>query len=131
MLQVSQLNALLQPLALWLSISALGLGVLFSKLQQGVQENRQVLTVARMRAEAEEIYSQRLGDIAPNADKVQGGFSKDDGASVRKVRITSPPRAFPRLMLTLITGLRWCSDGDGRGRQKPQEDCSEHSGLGR
>ncbi|EXF74578.1 hypothetical protein CFIO01_10430 [Colletotrichum fioriniae PJ7] len=68
----------------WSSDYAAGLGVLFSKLQQGVQENRQVLTVARMRAEAEEIYSQRLGDIAPNADKVQGGFSKDDGASVRK-----------------------------------------------
>ncbi|TQN73846.1 Rho-GTPase-activating protein 8 [Colletotrichum shisoi] len=68
----------------WSSDYAAGLGVLFSKLQQGVQENRQILTVARMRAEAEEIYSQRLGDIAPTADKVQGGFSKDDGASVRK-----------------------------------------------
>ncbi|EFQ28068.1 hypothetical protein CGRA01v4_03232 [Colletotrichum graminicola] len=68
----------------WSSDYAAGLGVLFGKLQQGVQENRQVLTVARMRAEAEEIYSQRLGDIAPTADKVQGGFSKDDGASVRK-----------------------------------------------
>ncbi|WYZ38935.1 hypothetical protein EsH8_III_000849 [Colletotrichum jinshuiense] len=68
----------------WSSDYAAGLGVLFSKLQQGVQENRQVLTVARMRAEAEEVYSQRLGDIAPTADKVQGGFSKDDGASVRK-----------------------------------------------
>ncbi|KAJ0388134.1 hypothetical protein COL922a_000765 [Colletotrichum nupharicola] len=68
----------------WSSDYAAGLGVLFSKLQQGVHENRQILTVARLRAEAEDIYSQRLGDIAPAADKVQGGFSRDDGASVRK-----------------------------------------------
>jgi hypothetical protein len=63
-----------------------GLGVLFSKLQQGVTENRQILTVARMRAEAEEVYGQRLADIGPAADKVLGGFGKDDGASIRKVR---------------------------------------------
>ena len=63
----------------------LGLVVLFSKLQQGVLENRQVLTLARLRAEAEEVYSRRLAEIAPAADKVQGGFSRDDGASVRKV----------------------------------------------
>ncbi|KAI8633096.1 hypothetical protein F5Y19DRAFT_288054 [Xylariaceae sp. FL1651] len=68
----------------WTPDYAAGLGVLFSKLQQGVQENRQFLTIARMRAEAEEIYGQRLGDIAPAADKVTGGFSRDDGASVRK-----------------------------------------------
>ncbi|KAF6812896.1 Rho-GTPase-activating protein 8 [Colletotrichum sojae] len=68
----------------WSSDYAAGLGVLFGKLQQGVLENRQVLTVARMRAEAEEVYSQRLADIAPASDKVQGGFSRDDGASVRK-----------------------------------------------
>lgn len=72
-----------------------GLGVLFSKLQQGVVEDRQVLTVARMRAEAEEVYGQRLAEIAPAVDKVQGGFNKDDGASVRKVCdfpcTTAPP----------------------------------------
>ncbi|TDZ22366.1 Rho-GTPase-activating protein 8 [Colletotrichum sidae] len=68
----------------WSSDYAAGLGVLFGKLQQGVLENRQVLTVARMRAEAEEVYSQRLADIAPASDKVQGGFSRDDGATVRK-----------------------------------------------
>jgi hypothetical protein len=38
-----------------------------------------------MRAEAEELYGQRLGDIAPAADKLAGGFARDDGASVRKV----------------------------------------------
>lgn len=69
----------------WSSDYAAGLGVLFTKLQQGVHENRQVLTIARLRAEAEETYGQRLGDIAPAADKVAGGFSRDDGATVRKV----------------------------------------------
>ncbi|KAJ4250612.1 Rho-GTPase-activating protein 8 [Fusarium torreyae] len=68
----------------WSSDYAAGLGVLFSKLQQGVLENRQVLTIARLRAEAEETYGQRLGDIAPSADKIAGGFTRDDGATVRK-----------------------------------------------
>lgn len=68
-----------------------GLGVLFGKLQQGVIENRQLLTIARMRAEAEETYGQRLGDIPFAVDKVQGGFSRDDGASVRKVRLECAP----------------------------------------
>ncbi|KAI1261252.1 hypothetical protein F5Y18DRAFT_402332 [Xylariaceae sp. FL1019] len=68
----------------WTPDYAAGLGVLFSKLQQGVQENQQILTIARMRAEAEEIYGQRLGDITPAADKLAGGFARDDGATVRK-----------------------------------------------
>lgn len=63
---------------------SVGLGVLFTKLQQGVQENRQVLTIARMRAEAEDVYGQKLGDIAPASDKITGGFTSDDGASVKK-----------------------------------------------
>jgi hypothetical protein len=62
-----------------------GLGVLFGKLQQGVAENQQVLTIARMRAEAEELYGMKLGDIGPATDRIQGGFGRDDGASVRKV----------------------------------------------
>lgn len=45
------------------------------------------MTIARMRAEAEETYGQRLADIPVAVDKVQGGFSRDDGASVRKVWI--------------------------------------------
>ncbi|CAK7223083.1 Rho-GTPase-activating protein 8 [Sporothrix curviconia] len=68
----------------WSSDYAAGLGILFGKLQQGVIEDRQLLIVARMRAEAEEVYGQRLGDIPMAVDKVQGGFSRDDGASVRK-----------------------------------------------
>ncbi|KAF4553889.1 RhoGAP domain-containing protein 4 [Elsinoe fawcettii] len=63
---------------------AAGLGVLFQKLQQGVQENQQMLTVARMRAEAEELYSQRLGEIDYTTNRIQGGFQRDDGASVKK-----------------------------------------------
>lgn len=39
-----------------------------------------------MRAEAEDLYGMRLGDIGPATDKISGGFSRDDGASVRKVR---------------------------------------------
>jgi hypothetical protein len=66
------------------------LGVLFGKLQQGVQENQQVLTIARMRAEAEDLYGQRLGDIDSTTMKVEGGFQKDDGASVKKVRRRVP-----------------------------------------
>jgi hypothetical protein len=63
----------------------LGLGVLFDKLQQGVQENHQVLTIARMRADTEELYASRLADIVPATDRISGGFQRDDGASVRKV----------------------------------------------
>lgn len=65
--------------------SRAGLGVLFGKLQQGVVENQQILTIARMRADAEESYGFRLTDITPAVDRMAGGFSRDDGASVRKV----------------------------------------------
>ncbi|EON65054.1 hypothetical protein W97_04289 [Coniosporium apollinis CBS 100218] len=68
----------------WSSDYAGGLGVLFGKLQQGVQENQQVLTIARMRADAEDLYGQRLGDIGPATDRIAGGFSKDEGASTKK-----------------------------------------------
>ena len=59
---------------------------MFGKLQQGVMENQQVLLVARMRADAEETYGSRLGEIPLTVDKYVGGFARDDGASVRKVR---------------------------------------------
>ena len=58
--------------------------MLFGKLQQGVQENQQILTVARMRADAEDVYGQKLGDIDYATNRIEGGFGKDDGASVRK-----------------------------------------------
>jgi hypothetical protein len=66
-------------------LTAAGLGVLFGKLQQGVQENQQILTIARMRADAEEVYGNSLASIAPATERVAGGFSRDEGASVRKV----------------------------------------------
>lgn len=69
----------------WSADYAGGLGILFSKLQQGVMENQQVLTIATMRADAEELYSERLEDIAPTVDRLTGGFARDDGASVKKV----------------------------------------------
>lgn len=71
----------------WSADYAGGLGVLFQKLQQGVIENQQILTIASMRADAEEMYSDRLGDIAPTIDRMNGGFMRDDGASTRKVSV--------------------------------------------
>ncbi|KAJ5938215.1 hypothetical protein N7454_004557 [Penicillium verhagenii] len=69
----------------WTPDYASGLGVLYGKLQQGVVENKQILMIALMRAEAEEQYGLRMGDIAPSVDRLSAaGFSKDDGASVRK-----------------------------------------------
>lgn len=69
----------------WSSDYGAGLGVLFGKLQQGVIENQQMLTIASLRADAEDMYSDKLGDIAPTIDRMHGGFARDDGASVRKV----------------------------------------------
>ncbi|KPI45944.1 Rho-GTPase-activating protein 8 [Cyphellophora attinorum] len=68
----------------WSADYAGGLGILFQKLQQGVIENTQVLTIATMRADAEELYSERLEDIAPTIDRMTNGFARDDGASVKK-----------------------------------------------
>ena len=59
--------------------------ILFGKLQQGVQENQQILTVTRMRAEAEESYGQKLSDIEAATNRIDNGFQRDDGASVKKV----------------------------------------------
>lgn len=47
-------------------------------------ENQQVLTIARMRAEAEDLYGMKLGDIGPATDRMGGGFARDDGASLKK-----------------------------------------------
>lgn len=70
----------------WSADYASGLSVLFSKLQQGIVENQQIITIARLRADAEAQYSNKLGDIAPAIDRMTSGFNRDDGASVRKVR---------------------------------------------
>jgi hypothetical protein len=55
-----------------------------------------------MRAEAEDVYGMRLGEIGTAADKITGGFSRDDGASVRKV-IYAPSGTSS--VLTIHTGL--------------------------
>jgi hypothetical protein len=46
-----------------------------------------MLNIARMRAEAEDIYGLKLGEIGPATDRITGGFARDDGASVKKVRM--------------------------------------------
>ena len=70
----------------WTPDYASGLEVLYDKLDQGIVENRQILSIASLRADAEDQYSAKLGGIAPSVDKLNpSGFSKDDGASVRKV----------------------------------------------
>ncbi|KAF2863552.1 hypothetical protein K470DRAFT_261942 [Piedraia hortae CBS 480.64] len=68
----------------WSADFGSGLGVLFSKLRQGVAENTQILTIARLRADAEEAYGQRLSEIEAACNRIEGGFQRDDGASVRK-----------------------------------------------
>jgi len=97
----------------WSGDYAGGLGVLFGKLQQGAVENRQILTIARMRSDAEDLYGQKLGDITPATDRITGGFARDDGASVRKVgswvvlrkKICADRVVCPRLMRAF--GARW------------------------
>ncbi|KAI9158780.1 RhoGAP and Fes/CIP4 domain-containing protein [Paramyrothecium foliicola] len=116
----------------WSSDYAAGLGVLFKKLQQGVVENRQVLTIARMRAEAEETYSQRLGDIAPTTDKITNGFTQDDGATLRKafdgmrIEMQDAARSHHRIAqgirdLVVNPFSRWCDAHEAR-MQDSQDD---------
>jgi hypothetical protein len=38
-----------------------------------------------MRADAEDAYGQKLGDIETATNRIDGGFQRDDGASVKKV----------------------------------------------
>lgn len=105
----------------WSGDYAAGLGVLFAKLQQGVQENEQLLTVARMRAEAEDAYGQRLGDIEAATNRIDGGFQRDDGASVKKVSI---PRGVAGIAVRLMSGvgIRGGEVGDElRSFQSPQD----------
>jgi hypothetical protein len=112
----------------WSSDYAGGLGILFQKLQQGVTENQQMLMIASMRADAEELYSERLGDIAPTIDRMTGGFTRDDGASVRKVSahqiISCDCAKF------LFPGLRRRSRRDGRGDEESPKDCLKYTRIG-
>ncbi|KAK0720422.1 hypothetical protein B0H67DRAFT_485430 [Lasiosphaeris hirsuta] len=116
----------------WSNDYAAGLGVLFGKLQQGVVENRQVLTIARMRAEAEEVYGQRLSEIAPSVDKIQGGFGRDDGASVRKAyegvrtEMEDASRNHKKIAqnirdLVVNPFARWCESHESRIQESQDE----------
>ncbi|KAG5979860.1 hypothetical protein E4U55_004694 [Claviceps digitariae] len=109
----------------WSGDYAAGLGVLFGKLQQGVIENRQLLTLARLRAEAEETYGQRLSEITPSVDKINGGFSRDDGATVRKAydgmrtEMQDAARSHQRIAqsirdLVVNPFSRWCDAHESR-----------------
>ena len=64
---------------------------MFGKLQQGVQEDEQILTFARLRADAEDVYSARLAEIEIATSRIDGGFQRDDGASVKKVSVQHGP----------------------------------------
>ena len=116
----------------WSGDYAGGLGVLFGKLQQGVIENQQVLTIARMRADAEEMYGRRLGEIAPSTDKMTGGFARDDGASLRKAyegvrgEMEEAAKNHNKIAsnikeLVVVPFSRWCEAHEGRV-QNSQDD---------
>lgn len=116
----------------WSTDYAGGLGVLFGKLQQGVAENQQVLTIARMRAEAEDIYGMRLGEIGPAMDRITSGFSRDDGASVRKAydgvrtemeEAAKNHRRIAKSIRDLVVApfTRWCDAHESR-IQNSQDD---------
>jgi len=40
-----------------------------------------------MRADAEDLYGQHLGDILPATNRISDGFQRDEGASTKKVCI--------------------------------------------
>ena len=116
----------------WSGDYAGGLGILFGKLQQGIIENQQVLAIAKMRADAEEIYGQRLGGIAPTTDRMTGGFARDDGASLRKAyegvrgEMEEASRSHKKMAsniseLVVLPFSRWCESHEGRV-QNSQDD---------
>ena len=116
----------------WSQDYAAGLGVLFGKLQQGVIENQQVLTIAKLRADAEELYGRKLGDIAPTTDKMTGGFARDDGASLRKAyegvrsEMEEASKSHKKIAsniseLVVLPFGRWCEAHEGRV-QNSQDD---------
>ena len=116
----------------WSGDYAGGMGVLFGKLQQGVIENQQVLTIARMRAEAEELYARRLGDITPTTNRMSGGFAKDDGASLKKAyegvrgEMEAAARSHKNIAsniseLVVVPFSRWCEAHESRV-QNSQDD---------
>lgn len=72
--------------SLALQLTATGINTLFGKLRQGVQEDQQVLTIARLRADAEDQYATSLESIQTATSRIDAGFQRDEGASTKKVR---------------------------------------------
>ena len=81
--------------------------------------------IARMRAEAEDVYGMRLGEIGTATDRITDGFSRDDGASVRKVNLVD--LYLTSIPLTGSIGIRWSSNRNGGGSQKSPKDRAKHS----
>lgn len=67
----------------WSPNYSTGLETLFSKLNQGIVENSELLALAQARAEAEEAHGARLQTISQNSQPKPQGFGKDDGASMK------------------------------------------------
>jgi hypothetical protein len=117
----------------WSPDYASGLNVLFTKLNQGVAENTQILTIASLRADAEAAYSASLGAIAPAVDRLNAtGFKRDDGASTRKAyegvrsEMVEAGRNHLKIAenireLVVVPFGRWCEAHEGRVRGS-QED---------
>ena len=116
----------------WSGDYAGGMGILFGKLQQGVIENQQALTIARMRADAEEMYARKLSEVIPTTDRMAGGFSKDDGASLRKAyegvrgEMEAAAKSHKNIAsniseLVVIPFSRWCEAHESRV-QSSQDD---------
>ncbi|ODQ68113.1 hypothetical protein NADFUDRAFT_48768 [Nadsonia fulvescens var. elongata DSM 6958] len=68
----------------WSSDYSSGLDVLFNKLNQGCDENDEVLAVANARAEAEAAFGAKLQEIPQLLVTKKSGFARDDGASLKK-----------------------------------------------
>lgn len=117
----------------WSPDYAGGLNILFTKLNQGVQENTQILTIASMRADAETAYSTSLGSIAPSVDRLNStGFKRDDGASTRKAyegvrsEMVEASRNHLKIAdnireLVVVPFGRWCEAHEGRVRGSQEE----------
>jgi hypothetical protein len=117
----------------WSPDYASGLNILFTKLNQGVIENTQILTIASLRADAETAYATSLGAIAPAVDRLNAtGFKRDDGASTRKAyegvrsEMVEASRNHQKIAdnireLVVVPFGRWCEAHEGRVRGS-QED---------
>lgn len=127
----------------WTPDYASGLTTLFTKLQQGVSENTQLLTLATLRADAEDLYATRLGDIAPAVDRSSAsGFGRDDGASIRKAfdgvrgEMVEASRNHRKIggnirELVVLPFGRWCEQHAARVQKSQDELGRKVAGFGK